>query len=912
MRLFALMAIIAASACDAGSQTLFDSDFGDAKSLVEITPQGALGKISGKLPAGWNENSSNWCAAKAACLPMTDGERKFLRLDVQDLGGGRAQFQRTLDPFQESCALRLSISYRNPDALEATIGLRQVGHPFEFLKSTKLPGCADWTLSSSLFNVDKSVKDVGIWLNVDGVGAFDVESVKLERLNEAGLQAENRRKHPDGGPANLLRNPVLPLGLQSCWMIKRDLSDDEFSLEPDPSTAGPSACPSLKARSKDNSEIVFSTEPFAPVMLGEKHAFSVRYKGEGKLSIAVKDNQKTIGSSKELEGKDGWRIASAEFSPGVAPELCYARIEIKGGTVWIDAMEASPASKAGSFALPGACVVALGLPKSEASIAKTQFADEPAAVDCRIFGDSDGASLKASVCDLYGNSRELPAKPISAEASSLKSARIEFGEAIAERPFGAFRIEAFAERDGKRISPVNEIVVFRLRRPKHWGEDAPDSPFGVHMYSTSRAIAMAKAIGANWTRLHDCGLEYVGWWNLETEKGKWRFFDKEINRIRDGKVKIYGELGTAPKWASYYADAGLTSSGYWDKFFQPKNLSDYANYVKIVSSRYKGVIDDWDVWNEPWIARYWSAGYDRSKKGDDCYFTSKEPQKDYAALMKTACDVAKAENPKAYIVGFNTTTGNNQNDSLSHISGSNWTKGVLENRGMGSCDALCFHEYIDSASTPGNPENPMKRRFDATWAPVIAKFGSLPKPVWMTEGSPTHGEASLGFGLYKASIPMPNGEQFVETSDKLAKYILSLASCGVSKWFLYSMHSYGMNPNGKWASLVTPDGALHPSAAAHSALAFFIEGRKFARSMRIGDDAWALVFEGEDGVVAALSGKKAKEARSLQIPAGAQAFDLFGNPLRERIDFDGRVAYLSFKDKAAAEKAISELANAKP
>jgi len=420
---------------------------------------------------------------------------------------------------------------------------------------------------------------------------------------------------------------------------------------------------------------------------------------------------------------------------------------------------------------------------------------------------------------------------------------------------------------------------------------------------------MAKAAGANWTRLHDAGLEYIGWWNLEPEKGQWRFFDKEIKRYREFNVKVYGELGTAPKWASYYADAGIKSFGYFDKFFQPKNLSDYGNYVKVVTSRYKGVIDDWDVWNEPWLGFFWPAGYDKSVKEERRrYYSSENPQKDYAALMKTAYEAAKLQNPKACVVGFNTTTGNNQGTATrTFVPGTLWTKGVLENGGMNDCDALCFHEYMDGISAPGSPKDPMLKRFDDTWRPVAEKYGKMPKPVWMTEGSPSHGEGVIGFGLYKESIPFPNSDSYVSSSNKLVKYMLSLSSFDVKRWFLYSMHCHDGRPNSDWAALVTPDGALHPSGAAHSALARFIEGRKFVKSMPAGKEAWTVLFEGADGAVAALSGSVKENPVSISVPDEAEAFDIFGNPLEDKFDFDGSVVYLSFKDLAAAEKGLAKL-----
>jgi len=158
---------------------------------------------------------------------------------------------------------------------------------------------------------------------------------------------------------------------------------------------------------------------------------------------------------------------------------------------------------------------------------------------------------------------------------------------------------------------------------------------------------MAKAVGVNWTRLHDAGGNYLMWYFLEPEKCKWVFHDKELNRYRKYGMKILGELGTAPKWASYYQDVGKDHSGYFDCFYQPKNLEDYANYVKTVAERYKGVIDAYDVWNEPWIHAWWAVGYDESKTGEyGGYITSKNPTADFVKLMATAYQTAKAIDDK--------------------------------------------------------------------------------------------------------------------------------------------------------------------------------------------------------------------------------------------------------------------------
>ena len=109
------------------------------------------------------------------------------------------------------------------------------------------------------------------------------------------------------------------------------------------------------------------------------------------------------------------------------------------------------------------------------------------------------------------------------------------------------------------------------------------------------------------------------------------------------KVMIYGELSTAPKWATYYQDSGLKTFGYWDKFFQPKNLADFENYVKVVVAKYKGVIDYWDIWNEPWNVEWWAVAHDKSQKTAHGYKTSAEPERDFALLSKSAYTADNAQ-----------------------------------------------------------------------------------------------------------------------------------------------------------------------------------------------------------------------------------------------------------------------------
>ena len=152
-----------------------------------------------------------------------------------------------------------------------------------------------------------------------------------------------------------------------------------------------------------------------------------------------------------------------------------------------------------------------------------------------------------------------------------------------DRPLGQFRVEVVGRRFIRQTESAHStrLIVTRLRRPRHWNEDAPDSPFGIHMGSTTRHQMLAKAIGINWTRLHDAGCAYTCWAFVEPHKGQWAFHDDDIARYREHHIEILGMLGTAPPWATG-VPAKPNGPEYWDRWLEPKDDADYANYVRVM------------------------------------------------------------------------------------------------------------------------------------------------------------------------------------------------------------------------------------------------------------------------------------------------------------------------------------------
>jgi hypothetical protein len=440
------------------------------------------------------------------------------------------------------------------------------------------------------------------------------------------------------------------------------------------------------------------------------------------------------------------------------------------------------------------------------------------------------------------------------------------------------------ERGGQTISPINEIVVHRLRRPRYWGQDAPRSPFGAHFNSRKQRNIAMKAIGVNWVRLHDAGISYIGWNYLDTERGRWDFRDAEIHRYRRDHIKVFAQLGTVPPWARRQKG---THSAYHDMYSQPADLADWQTYVRNVTQRYQGVIDTYFVWNEPWMRSRWNVAYDEKKEGTAGYVTSQQPQEDYVALMRASLEAARSVDGSIRVCGFSTSDWEGNDDGM--IPGVQWTSGVLRHDGLQWCDLIDYHHY--SPTVNGFPGDDVEQAWQRAMGPIIDKHGSVPKPVWMSEGQ--GGMETHYRGLYKHTLPGADGEDVVATADRVVRHELALLAVGAKKIFLYSPFAEGLGQKTRYATLVAGDGSLHPSAAAHSNLAWHLEDTNFVRRTEVAEGIFAYVFRGADRAIAVLSSSPNCGQYTIPHAEGVSVKDLFGNPVAPDSTFSGTLVYLS-------------------
>lgn len=875
------LAVLLVAAATASAEMLIKTDL----SAPFVPLQDTNGRITGALPDGWADDSA-WAPMSIHYSQEEEQGLKYLRMQFIENDEGRAQliFHPLPDAVSDPTRYRLRLTMRSPTGNSVEVGLRQRGKPYKFYWRTTSKLRASWDSFSHEFSAPKNDQSYGLWVNLPELGSLEIASVQLQRLSREERLAEIRAAYPDGGPPNLLRNTRFPLGLPNGWAIDRDASDgDEVQVGPASGVPGPSGSPSLRLQTE--TEVRLLAEPFALAYPLVPHAAAVSVRGSGEWTLAVRQETRQI-ASQTVTLTERWQRTSLAFKPNL--DAAFYQFTVSGsGALFLDGVHIGPKEAVTSYQTSHECEIAVAVPPSPMASTRILFEDMTPVVQWVATGLQAPAVLHGTLANVYGEEvalRDVPLKPEM--VGKLHTLNVD---RFALRPFGAFRVELWAERDGSVISPRAELVFHRLRRPRYWGRDAPHSPFGVHTNSTTRHILMAKAVGINWTRFHDAGLPYIGWWNLEPEPGQWRFFDEDIQRFRRHHIKIFAELGTAPPWASYYADSGRKAFGYFDKFFQPKDLKQYANYVRVVTRRYKGVIDAFDVWNEPWIHAWWGIAYDHEKGGRAGYITSREPQKDFTRLMQVTRDTVRETLPDAIVAGFNTTTG--KGGGPTRFGGDQWTEGVLAAGGLQHCDVIAYHAY--TGGPVGHPGDTVEKGLAVGLGPIREKLGRVPKPIWMTEGSPlTHRMAN---GLYKHTLPFPSNDPVVESSDRLARYLVSMQANGVARIFLYSMHGhnfYRAEPK-QWNVLTTDEGSLHPCGAAHSTAAWHLEDKEFRKRIDSAPGIHVYLFEGRGESVAAVSSSLPGAKFALPRTGELRLEDLFGNPLPAGAPFTGTVVYAS-------------------
>ncbi len=865
----------------AQSRLITDVDFNRHSGVLNIREKGCY---TGPIPENMTQDFSGWSPGVCHAEQKTDdlGD-SYLQFDIRKPG---VQFCIALPGLQAEKYYKVVFVVRNRLAGDLVPYLRQRYKPYR-QPGIKFPlprgiTFATCTFPFSLRTVYGPGNPPGLFLHFSHTGIIDFKRIRVEEVSkqeyellEMALMQRVIRK--TAGTVNFLRNSTLPKGLQSGWCQLAGCYQARSVVEPDPAETGPSGEAALKLDSSADEEVGIYSEPFAANHPQKPVTVSFSCKGSGKFSALVTtDGWNAFGRVALNPRPDVWQRVSMTVRLPIRRLAAVLKIQGKG-KLYVDAFRVAEQGET-EYKPSGEHEVSLFLPDSDASISRIQFEDEEALLHYYVTGNADGVTLKSSVTDLYGETLSLPdCKGKSGTIRYLRNGK----------PYGQYRVEVQAFRNGRPVSVINEMVVTRLPRPVYWGKDAPESPFGIHMNQLESSIRAMKAGGFNWMRLHDGARHLSCWYFVEPEPGKWKFADKEIKAYRDNHFMLYGQLGGAPAWATELCNLPGFKGEYAKVYFTPlpEHEKDFANYCEVMARRYKGIIDDWFIWNEPWLPLFFHRSYDFMKKEYVTYGSVTDNAKVYARLSKLAYTGAKKGNPRCRITGFNSRT-----------SSPEWNTGVYAAGGYAFCDELDYHVYNQN-SPAGFPGDGLEDKMKCAFSEILRREGGLAKPYIMSEGqagSAMVEEADPHTGLYKHTIPWRSLEDYHRSAEANIRFLLSHLSFGCKRVFLYTSHAYSQLGRGSELQIMLgADGFPHPGLVAMSAFAKRVEGKTFIRYHKLSEGVFAALFSDGGRTTAIFTGDPRKKAEfSCDGKFPYQCADLYGNPVPNPF-YNGQLVYLT-------------------
>jgi len=161
------------------------------------------------------------------------------------------------------------------------------------------------------------------------------------------------------------------------------------------------------------------------------------------------------------------------------------------------------------------------------------------------------------------------------------------------------------------------------------------SPFGFaahYMWSEyqdlsviDRELDVMAANGARWLRLDTS-------WASFQQSGRGTLssyftnrLDYVVNAARQRGIEVVPVLLATPSWAN-------GGRGYW---VPPDNDADFAAYVSLMVSRYRGSITYWEIWNEPNWYDFWDPAPDAGR---------------FTQMLQAAYTAAKRANPESKVI----------------------------------------------------------------------------------------------------------------------------------------------------------------------------------------------------------------------------------------------------------------------
>ncbi len=268
----------------------------------------------------------------------------------------------------------------------------------------------------------------------------------------------------------------------------------------------------------------------------------------------------------------------------------------------------------------------------------------------------------------------------------------------------------------------------------------PDSRVGLNIYlygQSDKVVAQTlewlKDLKVGWVRLP------LYWNEIETAKGQrnWEQVDKTVATLRQAGIRVMLNVIHCPAWAALTPERpGL-----------PRDMNDFADFMRAATNRYKGQIVAYEIWNEPNLER---EGGKPVQAGS------------YVELLKAGYLAVKSVEPATLIVtgGLTPTGVNNPQAAVDDVVYLKQFYAYNQGEAKKYYDVLGAH--------PGSSHNPPDTLWPDQPGPgpgwlnhpsfyfrrieqirqVMVDNGDEAKPVWLTEfGWASTPNPASGFGF---------------------------------------------------------------------------------------------------------------------------------------------------------------------
>jgi len=279
----------------------------------------------------------------------------------------------------------------------------------------------------------------------------------------------------------------------------------------------------------------------------------------------------------------------------------------------------------------------------------------------------------------------------------------------------------------------------------------------------------------------------------------WGRYMVNAKLLSERGIKVSGMFHDSPKWARNSAEDKL-----------PENLFALHDFAKKAASTYKGMMTDWEFWNE-----------------EDGGFIGSQTVWDFAACQKAAYLGFKEGNPEVPVL----------NGAFCVYPLPNFDDLFFMNGGGDYFDIFNYHIYKNLPSYP---------KINADLRELLGRYGLREVPIWITEnGSNYEGVGKID--SFMKGLKEHDAEQELLMMEFVPKAQIRMQAEGIARDFFFVLPAYNERGGGKPWGMLRWDYTAKPNFVAFANLTYQLANAKYLGTFDLGPEVQGYLYEQPDG-----------------------------------------------------------------